>query len=428
MPTIEELGTKYATPQDFEGRMRMLSPEDQQLIKADIAKNGNPDPQIQSSYNVPEPFVARVDPQAAMTAMLQRLNSQTSPYAEQMQEALAERKRSLEAFNSAIDEAAKQKETGPSQAELYFRLAAAFGAPAKGGFFENLGKAGEVAADYRKEQRTADSSSRMNQLKLLLEKQKMAVQNADTDLASLRAMALEESKDKRALQTKLLEQFFASGKPQSEAGKFAADQGFQPGTPEFAKAAQKYFDSKLESGEWYKQVLATVAAGNLSLQQQKAAAEAESKKKLTPAEVKLKTETEDAIAANASAYEALDKALKLNPNTFDNSVPDKTQRFFLERAGSTDEKLLNTRQQENLLGNQALNQLKAVFGSAPTEGERDILLSLQGIGAKSVKERELIIKDAKAAVKQRYKREKKRLEEIMSGSYRDTKPIDLDSE
>lgn len=408
--------------------MEMLHPADREAIMRDAAKQGVI-PVIQPSFKVPAPVAAPApvaNPQIDMAAMLQRLSSQPSPYADQMKEALAARTRATDAFNAAIDAAASQKEdSAPSQAELYFRLAAAFGAPTKtGSFFESLGNAGQVAADFRKETRTAESGSRAKQLQLMLEKQKLALQGADTDLSTLRTLASEESKDKRAIQTELFKQYMASGKPQSEAGKFAADQGFKPGTPEFATAAQKYFDAKLESGDWYKQVMAGVAAQGLTLQQQAAAAKAESAKKLTPAEVKLRTETEDTLASAENAMVALRKAFKLNPNTFDASIIDTVQRKALEMSGSKDQKLLNTKELENLLGTQALEKLKSAFPGAISNDERKVMMDLQGIDAKSKEERQLIMQNAYEVLQSRKIKEKKRLDDILAGSYRDTKPID----
>lgn len=428
MPTIQELSQKYETPPTQEQQMEMLHPADREAIMRDAAKQGVI-PVIQPSFKVPAPVAAPApvaNPQIDMAAMLQRLSSQPSPYADQMKEALAARTRATDAFNAAIDAAASQKEdSAPSQAELYFRLAAAFGAPTKtGSFFESLGNAGQVAADFRKETRTAESGSRAKQLQLMLEKQKLALQGADTDLSTLRTLASEESKDKRAIQTELFKQYMASGKPQSEAGKFAADQGFKPGTPEFATAAQKYFDAKLESGDWYKQVMAGVAAQGLTLQQQAAAAKAESAKKLTPAEVKLRTETEDTVAALDSSMASLRKAFKLNPNTYDASLADKAQYATLRAAGSSDKKVVDTAELYNLLGKQGLEQLKATFGAAPTEGERTVLMSLQGLDSKSIAERKVILENTYKALVDKRAREKKRLDDILAGSYRDTKPID----
>lgn len=388
-----------------------------------------PVPQMGSPVSVsPAPGATPVSPGTAdLMSMLSRYN-QPSVYAGELKLARQRADEESKAFHDMIASAAAEKSEQPSKAEMYFRLAAAFGAPTKTGHFsESLGNVGQTLAEQSKEQRASAKADRASRLQLQMEAQKMKTQGARDELTTLRTLAGEEMKDSRALQVKALEQYIASGKPQSEAGKFAADQGFKPGTPEFAAAAQKYMDSKLESGDMYKQAMAAIAAGNLgvaqaglALRQEAEARAAAAAKKLTPAEVKLRTETEDTLAATDSAMGDLRKAFKLNPNTFDNSVTDRVQRKALELAGSKDPKVQDTRELENLLGTQALSQMKAIFGAAPTEGERAILLSLQGIDAKSVEERKRIMTNAYEALARRKAKEKKRLDQIMAGEYRET--------
>jgi hypothetical protein len=91
----------------------------------------------------------------------------------------------------------------------------------------------------------------------------------------------------------------------------------------------------------------------------------------------------------------------------------------LEAAGSKDKKLLNTRELENLLGEQALAKLKATFGGAPTEGERQALLDLQGMGAKSIQERGQIMKKIFRVLRDNRARQRKRLNDINAGLYRE---------
>jgi hypothetical protein len=71
---------------------------------------------------------------------------------------------------------------------------------------------------------------------------------------------------------------------------------------------------------------------------------------------------------------------------------------------------------------EVLAGLKAAFGGNPTEGERDILLSVQGIGSKSKEERAFIMKDAFKVLKSSRERQNKRLNEITQGLYRETSP------
>jgi len=55
-----------------------------------------------------------------------------------------------------------------------------------------------------------------------------------------------------------------------------------------------------------------------------------------------------------------------------------------------------------------------------TEGERKILLDLEGIDSKSKEERAIIMRNSYTALKNRREREQKRLNDIKQGLYRDT--------
>jgi hypothetical protein len=92
----------------------------------------------------------------------------------------------------------------------------------------------------------------------------------------------------------------------------------------------------------------------------------------------------------------------------------------LEAVGSEDPKVVNTRELENMLEKAALSQLKATFPGAISNDERNALLATQGLSSKSVEERGKIMKSAADALKSVYARNKKRLNEINSGSYRAT--------
>jgi hypothetical protein len=275
------------------------------------------------------------------------------------------------------------------------------------------------------------------------------LQGARDEVNSIRNLAVEEIKNRGA---------------QSPAGKQAQDEGLTPGTPEFnrrvGEIAQTGIDARLA------QLNATIAqteatmAGMTRAQSQEARATAaeeraerkdlraadteterlalerrrveaqeaanrrreEESRRLTPKEVDLKTETENVISAADSGMRMLRRAYELNPNTFDTSLPDTLQRKALEAAGSKDPKLLRTRELENILGQQAITQLKTAFGGNPTEGERKILLDLQGLGAKSVQERSAILRNAFSALRSRREREQRRLSDITAGRYRETTP------
>ena len=164
----------------------------------------------------------------------------------------------------------------------------------------------------------------------------------------------------------------------------------------------------------------SMAQANFALNQLKFENQQKQQAKLTGPEVKLKTETEDVLGQTDQALIDLKKAYSLNPNTFDNSLVDIAQRKALEAGGSKDAKTVNTRELENLLQKASLSQLKSTFPGAISNDERKALDSVQGIGAKSIEERAKIMKNAYAALKSVNERQRKRLNDITQGVYRNT--------
>jgi hypothetical protein len=362
---------------------------------------------------------------AQLDALLQRYAGDSTDYSSELAEARKTANTESMAFQKMIQEAMKgSADAAPSKAEMYFRLASAFGSPTKTGHFaESLGNVNKELAAYSKEERDAKKAQRALQLQMGLEGQKMRMSSAKDDLTTLRTLASEEMKSKRAITAEVIKDFIKSGEPESAAGKQAKDEGLKVGTPEFQtrvnEIAQTSVDAKLA------QVTATLAGmsvqqANLALAQSKFQNQQAQQAKLSPAEMKLKTEVEDILTSTDQAMLDLKRAYQLNPNTFDTSLADVAQRKVLEQAGVKDPKVIATREQTNLLSKSAVGKLKTAFGGNPTEGERKILLDLEGIDSKSKEERAIIMKNSYSALKMRREREQKRLNEISQGLYRNT--------
>jgi Ca2+-binding RTX toxin-like protein len=353
-------------------------------------------------------------------ALLAAYGPKDGAYGEDLKAARASAKAESDAFAKMLSSAMKSPEDEKSsKAEMYFRLASAFGAPTKTGHFaENLGMVGKELGEYSKNKR----ASAQQKLALALEGQKMKMTAAKEDLNTLRSLAGEEMKDKRAIATELIKDYIKSGEPQSSAGKQAKDEGLTPGTPDYQKRVEALGNMNIESK--LAQITASLAgvntaAANLALAQEKFQNQKAQQAKLTGPEVKLKTETEETLAQTEQALINLRKAYALNPNTFDTSLIDVTQRKLLEAGGSKDPKVAATREMENLLEKAALDQLKATFPGAISNDERKALLDVQGLGAKSKEERARIMKNGYSALKSVSERHRKRLNEINSGVYRD---------
>jgi len=417
-----------------------------------IGSSGGPPDTYQSAdmsreLEAPEPQpMASNEDVMAMFNKYQTPQQPVSPYAQELVAARKTAAEQTEAFNTMLQKAISEPgEAAPSKAELYFQLAAAFGAPTRtGSFTESLGKAGEVMGEQQKAQRAAQKAQRTQALTLGLEGQKMKMQTAKEDLNTLRTLAGEEMKDvratnladlqdrrardladlvdKRARDLEALRERYKAGAPASEAGKMAADAGLVRGTPEFNKFVNKYIDDKMSQGNEYKAIMASIAQQGLDLRKQAGDRAAEQAKKLTPQEMKLKTDTEDMLAQTDQSLASLKQAYALNPNTFDASTVDVVQRKALEAVGSKDPKVVNTREMENLLEKAALSQLKSTFPGAISNDERKALQDVQGLSSKSKEERAKIMKNGYTALKSVRERAAKRLNEINQGLYRDTTP------
>lgn len=357
------------------------------------------------------------------TATLERMLAMYGPRQSYTEDVAAARQRAraeTDAFNEMIQRSLSDPESAQaSKAEMYFRLAAAFGAPTTtGAFGENLGLAAREMAGYSRGQQQSAQRKR----DLLLAAQQMKMGAAKEDLAAVRALEAESMKDRRALGQEMIKEYIASGKPQSDAGKRAADMGLAPGTPEYQAKVSEFTDLDIQRklGDIDSKLKALDLAGqNMELREKMSA-------RLTPTELKMKVEAEDLVANGQQALDDLKQAYKLNENSFEGGWLQKAQRVALEAAGSKDPKVVNTRVMENLLGAQGLAKLRATFGGNPTEGERAILLELEGIGAKTKEERAEIMKRAYTVMKERVTREQKRLKDIGSGAYRMTEPGDIE--
>lgn len=349
--------------------------------------------------------------------LLEKYGPQEGGYAQEVAAARQRAQAETTAFTTMLEKMMNSPEDErTSKAEMYFRLAAAFGSPTKTGqFTENLALAGKELGEYAKGKRESSAKKR----DLMLEVQKMKMGAAKDDLAAVRALEAEAMKDRRAIAQELIKEYIASGKPQSDAGKQAMDMGLRPGTPEYQAKVQELAEfnvSRQMAGINNQLAQLTLAQANLTLRQQQAA-------RLSPTEIKMLSEGEDLVASGKQALADLKEAYRLNPNSLAGGWLEKGQQFLFEAAGSNDPTIVNTRVINNLLGAQGLAKLRATFGGNPTEGERAILLELEGIGSKTREERATIVRRAYRVLQDRVAREQQRVDALKSGAYRVTEPL-----
>lgn len=143
---------------------------------------------------------------------------------------------------------------------------------------------------------------------------------------------------------------------------------------------------------------------------------------LSATETKALLTSEDNIQAANNVISALDTALSLNDKSrsgfgaslgadIGNNLPD-----WLPGGGNTDIDT-NTQQLKNIVTEQALSQLKLIFGGNPTEGERQILLDIQGSVDQPQQTRKVIFERAKTLAVARLKFNEERRQRLLSGGY-----------
>jgi hypothetical protein len=396
-------------------------------------ESGDAPPPVTTVPSVPTAIDSTSDSRTiGLRKLLDAYGPKTSAYDVDLKAARATAKAESDAFAKMLTGAMSSPEDETSsKAEMYFRLAAAFGAPTKtGNFAENLGMVGKELGEYAKDKR----ASRQQKLALALKGQELKMGAAKEDLSILRSLAGEEMKDKRAIATELIKEYIKSGEPQSAAGKQAKDEGLVLGTPEYQKRVVEIGNANVEakmaaitsalSGVSTQAANLSVTQSKLELDRQKFEQQKKQQSNLSPPELKLKVEAEDLISSSKQSLADLKKAYALNPNSLAGGWMDKGQQWLAEAANSKDPVIVNTRVINNLLSAQGLAKLRATFGGNPTEGERSILLELEGIGAKTKDERGKIILRAYQVLQDRMAREQARLDKINSGAYRTTTPIE----
>ena len=129
-------------------------------------------------------------------------------------------------------------------------------------------------------------------------------------------------------------------------------------------------------------------------------------------------QTDENVEAMSTGVSLLEKALELSPKAYEGfgaaqrayaatQLPDAVMP-----AGAPE-----TIEFDNLMLQQILPQMKGIFGSNPTEGEREILLKMQGSAGLSKTVRENLIRNGIELAKRRQQFEKQKAQKLRSGEY-----------
>jgi hypothetical protein len=129
-------------------------------------------------------------------------------------------------------------------------------------------------------------------------------------------------------------------------------------------------------------------------------------------------DAEDGIQGSKEAVKAFNQAISINKQamggfgsgalaTIGSVLPDFARPEIVDK----------TKELDNVLQGSALPQLKAIFGGMPTEGERAILLEVQGSSSQPASVREGIFKRAIASAESRIKYNTEKAKKLRSGTY-----------
>lgn len=140
---------------------------------------------------------------------------------------------------------------------------------------------------------------------------------------------------------------------------------------------------------------------------------------LTATDKKAILEADEMVQSNQAGIDALKQAKELSKKAF--AGPLAGQRgyaaSFLGGSSDTGRAGTATTDLNNLVTTNALGQLKATFGGAPTEGERKILLDIQGSASQPDAVRQKIYDRAIELASKRMDFNRKRADELRGGQF-----------
>ena len=380
----------------------------------------------------------------------EQLQTLLGKYLEQSEKSATDKQQLLDAARERV----MARSAGPDKAEMAFRIAAALGKPTRtGSFGESLGNVAETTGEMLSQRRKSSQELEDLNLKYQMASLDAKGDSQKTQIGALSALSksvptqrlteierLQEVLDnpasspgakknatarisylttrsgssteidriisaindpatpapaKRAYEARLKKLTYIAppagsepkAGPASPAGKLAVDEGLVPGTPEYQARV------KALAGEG--------KGRNLSPQEQKELFEAD-----------------DVVSASKSALLTLQRAIELSPLAYEGFGAGARRSVARNIPGVKEsEGVTASTELETLISENALSQLKAIFGGAPTEGERKILLDIQGSLSMTDKERQAIYKRAMAAAARRLKSNQEKMDRIRKGSY-----------
>ena len=138
-------------------------------------------------------------------------------------------------------------------------------------------------------------------------------------------------------------------------------------------------------------------------------------RKMSSTDLREMYEADDIAEGSQSAISLLKQAQKLGETAYEGIGADKRAWLMSNLMPGQTKEADATVEYDNLIGGQALAQLKAIFGGMPTEGERKILLELQASSNKTKPQRDAILANAIRAAERRLEFNRRKGQAIRSG-------------
>jgi hypothetical protein len=317
---------------------------------------------------------------------------------------------------------------GPSQAEQLLAVAAALGQPTRSGSFgETMGNLSGALLKQASAKRTADEDRQM-----LLEKYGMDIGNERLRMLTSAANQAGQTYSRTAAADA------AAARAAAAANKatrpiFRGTEKLNDGTIVAVyedPATGKLTNQPVGQGEQQMMPTDLLSGGKpvfrmgskMVLADGTPVTEVDKpERKLSATEMGLIDEKTKSINAGKESLISLNRALELNPIALDGSlsgVRKSVGAFF----SSDDPTYVATEELDKTVIGSALAQMKSIFGASPTEGERKILLDMQGSSSQPRAVRERIFQTAREAVQRRLESEAKVLTDIRSGGFGRAQP------
>jgi hypothetical protein len=325
-----------------------------------------------------------------------------------------------ERFLAAM-ERLRAERTGPSTAEKLFAISSALSRPTRTGkFIETLGNVGSVMSEQEKAARQAQ----MERAAML---EKYEIGQGAASLEALKTQLDSAGQMYRATKT--------AEAAQARAGRpiFRGTEKLNDGTIVAIYEDPATSDlTKRPIGQGEQQLMPTtmLSDGQPVLRKGDALFLADGtpvtqidkpERKLSPTEMNLVDDTTKRLTAGKEGLISLDRAIELNSTAYEGSLSG-VRKMLGSVFSSDDPAFVATELLDKTIIGSALAQMKTIFGANPTEGERKILLDIQGSSDKTRAVREKIFQDARAAAQRRLEADAKTLGDIRSGSFGRVQP------